>query len=238
MSPTVIEQLVRVLDAGLYVGVATGRGKSVRQRLQEALPRQLWPSVIVGYYNGADVAFLENDARPDGSDTPCEALHDIANALTSNPILAQLVQFECRIHQIMIEVRRPTDFSRAWALVQQVVVASPMQVSLLRSSHSMDVIAPGVDKRRVVRRIRDVVGRNRDVLCIGDRGRFPGNDHQLLTEPNALSVDECSPSLKSGWNLAPLGYRGPAACVSYLRSLSFSNGSACLDIREIERGTR
>ena len=238
LSPTVIEQLVRVLDAGLYVGVATGRGKSVRQRLQETLPRQLWSRVIVGYYNGADVALLENDARPDGSDSPCEALHGIARALRADPILTQLVHFECRIPQIMIEVRRHTDIDQAWALVQQIVVASPMQVSLLSSSHSMDVIAPGVDKRRVVQHIRDVVGQNRDVLCIGDRGRFPGNDHQLLTEPNALSVDECSPGLKSGWNLAPLGHRGPAACVSYLRSLSFSKGSARLHIREIRRGTR
>ena len=238
LSPTVIEQLVRVLDGGLYVGVATGRGKSVRKCLQGTLPRHLWSRVIVGYYNGADIALLENDARPNGSDTPCEALHDIARALRSDPILAQLVRFECRIHQIMIEVRRHTDIDQAWALVQQVVVASPMQVSLLSSSHSMDVIAPGVDKRRVVQHIRDVVGENCDVLCIGDRGRFPGNDHQLLSEPNALSVDECSPSLKSGWNLAPLGYRGPAACVSYLRSLSFSNGSARLDTREIRRGTR
>ena len=238
LSPTVIEQLVRVLDAGLYIGVATGRGKSVRQRLQGILPRQLWSRVIVGYYNGADVGLLENDARPDASDTPCEALRDIARALRSDPILAQLVHFECRIPQIMMQVRRHTDIDQAWALVQQVVVASPMQVSLLRSSHSMDVIAPGVDKRRVVRYIRDVVGQNSEVLCIGDRGRFPGNDHQLLTEPNALSVDECSPGLKSGWNLAPLGHRGPAACVSYLRSLSFSKGSARLQTRGIGRGTR
>ena len=238
LSPAVIEQLVRVLDAGLYVGVATGRGKSVRQRLQEALPRQLWSRVIVGYYNGADVALLENNARPDGSDTPCEALREVARALRSDPILAQLVRFECRIPQIMIEVRRHTDVDQAWELVQQVVVASPMQISLLRSSHSMDVIAPGVDKRSVVQHIRDVVGQNHDVLCIGDRGRFPGNDHQLLTEPNALSVDECSPGLKSGWNLAPLGHRGPAACVSYLRSLSFSKGSARLHTREIGRETR
>ena len=237
LSPTVIERLVRVLEAGLYVGVATGRGKSVRQRLQEALPPQLWSRVIVGYYNGGDVALLENDARPDGSDTPCEALREIASALRSDPILAPLVEFECRIPQIMIDVLKHRDADQVWALVQQIVVASPMQVSLLRSSHSMDVIAPGVDKRNVVQRIRDVVGQNHDVLCIGDRGRFPGNDHQLLTVPNALTVDECSPGRKSGWNLAPLGYRGPAACVAYLRSLSFSNGRACLHIREIARGT-
>ena len=237
LSPTVTAQLVRVLDAGLYVAVATGRGKSVRHSLQGTLPRRLWSRVIVGYYNGADIAPLEDNARPDGSDTPCDALHDIARALSSDPVLAQLVQFECRIPQLTIEVRRHADTDQAWALVQHIVAASPTQVSLLRSSHSMDVLAPGVDKCRVVRYIRDVVGSTSGVLCIGDRGRFPGNDHQLLTAPNALSVDECSPGLKSGWNLAPLGHRGPAACISYLRSLSFSQGSARLHTREMGQGT-
>ena len=238
LQRTVAEQLVRLLEGGLHVGIATGRGKSVRQRLQESLPRALWSRVLVGYYNGADIASLDDDGRPDGSDTPCASLREAALALRSHRILAKLVRFEFRIPQIKIEVRRPVDTEEAWTLVQHVVLASSSQASLLRSSHSMDLIAPGVDKRNVVRRIQELANVNDGILCIGDRGRFPGNDYQLLAVPNALSVDECAPGPESGWNLAPVAHRGPAACVAYLESLSISKNCAHLHVRNIRRGTR
>lgn len=52
LSQRIVDQLDRLLRAGVIIGVATGRGKSVRQRLQESLVREHWPRVVVGYYNG------------------------------------------------------------------------------------------------------------------------------------------------------------------------------------------
>jgi fructoselysine-6-P-deglycase FrlB-like protein len=238
LAAAVTKELVRLLTGGIRIGIATGRGKSVRLRLREALPRELWPRVIIGYYNGGDIAPLDDDTRPDGCERTAESLQSVARVLTSDRVLAQLVEFELRLPQIKIEVRRPTDTERAWAVVQQIALAHAPDSSLLRSSHSMDLIAAGVDKRNVVQRLQQLGDKDVGVLCIGDRGRFPGNDYQLLATPYALSVDECSPSLETCWNLAPVGHRGPDACLVYLRSVSLSRGHARVRVHGVSRGRR
>ena len=58
LSKDVSSELNRLLETGIYLGVATGRGKSVRSSLQAALPKRFWSRVVVGYYNGGDVAML------------------------------------------------------------------------------------------------------------------------------------------------------------------------------------
>ena len=66
--------LTRVLREDIVLGIASGRGKSVRDDLQRRIPRELWDRVVVGYYNGSDVGSLADDSlpdrsRPDSSDT-------------------------------------------------------------------------------------------------------------------------------------------------------------------------
>jgi hypothetical protein len=63
-----VDELDRLLRADVIIGVATGRGKSVHQRLQEGLAREHWERVVVGYYNGGDVALLNDDSRPNGEE--------------------------------------------------------------------------------------------------------------------------------------------------------------------------
>jgi hypothetical protein len=65
---------------------------------------------------------------------------------------------------------------------------------------------------------------NASILCIGDRGRWPGNDYALLGSPFALSVDEVSPDPLSGWNLAAPGRRGVTAALDYLEGLEETSG--------------
>ena len=62
------------------------------------------------------------------------------------------------------------------------------------------------------------------VLCVGDRGEWPGNDYELLGRPLSLSVDEPSPAPDAGWNLAPPGIRGSTAAVYYLDRLRSGRG--------------
>ena len=50
-----------MLRAGAVVGLATGRGKSVRQALRDAVDERLWGKVIVGYYNGGDIGLVGDD---------------------------------------------------------------------------------------------------------------------------------------------------------------------------------
>ena len=89
-------------------------------------------------------------------------------------------------------------------------------------------MADGVSKLNVLKHLRESVGAA-PVLTIGDRGRWPGNDYELLREPFALSVDELSVDPNTCWNLAPRGQRGIAATLCYLRALTVTNAKLRFD---------
>jgi hypothetical protein len=224
------KQLERLLRAGAVIGVATGRGKSVRASLQAAISPRWWAKVIIGYYNGAEVGTLDDDGRPDGSEQPCEPLCPLAALLRSSPLLLGAAFCTFRPYQITIQ---PAEGAAPWGLwdrIQQLVLSLPSTGAVaLRSGHSVDVVAPGVSKLAVVVRVRQAVGVERDVLCIGDRGRWPGNDHALLATPYSLSADEVSADPAACWNLAPAGHRGLQATLGYLRRLSRRGGFLTFD---------
>ena len=224
VDPEIASMLARLARAGAGVGIATGRGASVRRDLQERLPRALWPLVIVGYYNGAEVASLENNGAPDGTKAVRAALRPIADALRHHPELVGFVCQEERPMQITLEASRIMSAGRLWDLAYQVTMTTGVDgVSVTSSSHSVDIVAPRVSKLNVVRRLRKAVG-NEPILVIGDRGRWPGNDHELLTEPFALGVDQISTDPATCWHLGEPGQRGPAVTLDYLSSLEGEDG--------------
>jgi hydroxymethylpyrimidine pyrophosphatase-like HAD family hydrolase len=218
----VVEELVRLLEAGLFVGIATGRGASVRRDLQSSLPRSLWRRVIVGYYNGGDLGALCDDRCPDGSAEPGKALAELAHALRRHSELAEIATQTDRLHQITLEPRRPVPENRLWDIANQIIqLRGHHDIEVVRSSHSIDILAPGVSKESVLTRVADRLGgaSQRQILKIGDRGRWPGNDFALLREPLSLSVDELSVDPATCWNLAPRGQRGVEATLQYCRAL-------------------
>ena len=89
-------------------------------------------------------------------------------------------------------------------------------------------MAAGVSKLNVLKHLRESIGAA-SVLTIGDRGRWPGNDYELLKEPFALSVDELSVDPNTCWNLAPRGQRGIAATLCYLRALTATDATLRFD---------
>lgn len=218
----VAHELRRLLSEGLAVGIATGRGASVRRDLRQVLPKRLWPRVVVGYYNGADVARLDCDSSPDGVSQPTVDLRAVATSLENHWELGCVATISSRQWQITVEPTAAVPENRLWDIVNQVVQLHELPgLSVVRSSHSVDVLAPGVSKEAVPARLRewllaDVDG---DILRIGDRGRWPGNDYVLLRESHAISVDQVSVDPGSCWNLAPPGYRGVQVTVAYCRSL-------------------
>jgi len=128
--------------------------------------------------------------------------------------------------QITLSANRPIPKRRFWDLVQQVIRTSGADdVGVTCSDHSMDIVAAGVSKLNVVRRLRQTTGAA-PILVIGDRGRWPGNDHELLSEPFALGVDQVSGDPATCWHLGKPGQRGPAVTVKYLASLRVHDGCA------------
>jgi hypothetical protein len=225
LSAEVGRGLTRLLRAGAALGVATGRGKSVRQALREGIAKKHWGRVVVGYYNGGDVGLLSDDARPDGSPRVIDALTPIWATLNGHPLLLELAELEPRLPQIKVEPKPGTLAEPVWALLQQLVHGHVVPgVMVVRSSHSMDVLAPGVSKRAVLDRLAELLGGQAPMLCIGDRGQWPGNDFSLLSGPYALSVEEVSRDPATCWNLAAPGHRGVQAALGYLRRLKAAPG--------------
>ncbi len=220
----VVSELARLAGAGAYIGIATGRGKSVRCYLQKHLPRALWHLVLVGYYNGAEVALLEDDGAPDGSQNVGAALRPLADALRRQPDLSQCTRQEDRPFQITLEATRVIPVRRIWDLTRQVTLTTGVHdVTVTHSSHSVDVMAAGVSKLNVVRRLREKVG-DEPILTIGDCGRWPGNDYELLSEPFALGVDEISADPVTCWHLGKPGQRGPTVTLEYISALEAQGG--------------
>lgn len=223
-KPPVIDELSRLMEDGACVAIATGRGASVRRDLQKCLPRSLWSRLLVGYYNGAEVAGLDDDSVPNGANGAGAALAPLARALRSQSELAEIAKQTDRPHQITIEARQPVPENRLWDVAHQVILMTGISgVTVTRSSHSIDIVTSDVSKLNVVRNMRRTVG-DGAILAIGDRGRWPGNDYELLREPFALSVDELSVDPETCWNLAPRGQRGVSATLAYLRALESAPG--------------
>jgi trehalose-6-phosphatase len=218
-SMGILTELIRLAGTGAKIAVATGRGRSVRRDLQNSLPASLWSQIVIGYYNGAEVASLDDENAPDGSARPCAALLPLAKALRCQPELAECARQEDRPFQITLEATRIMPESRLWDIAREVILMVGADgIKVTRSSHSVDIVAEGVSKLNVIKRLRESIG-EAPILTIGDRGRWPGNDYELLREPFALGVDEISVDPATCWHLGDPGQRGPAVTLSYLAAL-------------------
>jgi hypothetical protein len=220
-----VAECVRLLKAGVHLGIATGRGKSVREELQKVLDAKLWALVHIGYYNGTDIGALGDDSSPK-TDEPNEAVLKRAQSLLSGDAwLTTITKITPRPQQLTVE---PKGTTRTDALAAHVMARlAPLDgegVRIVVSSHSLDVLGPGPGKGSLVSWLREQIGEDCDVLCIGDRGAWPGNDYSLLAEPMSLSVDEVSSLNDTCWNLAPRGVSGPDATLLYLRALKARGG--------------
>ncbi len=225
LDTNIARELTRLLKAAIPLGIATGRGKSVRKLLQLALPKAYWKQVVLGYYNGAECAFLDNTDAPDGTSKPCIEISDIANTLLSDEAITSLATITVRKKQISIVPTIISHLDILWRIIGT-HLSHGYSAKMVQSSHSIDILAPDVTKRNVIKAITPLCKSNKQplVLCIGDQGRWPGNDSDLLSDRYSLSVDTVSSDLKSCWNIAPAGYRGQQAALHYLTHIEAAKG--------------
>ena len=225
----IVNQLIGLLKAGVQVGIATGRGKSVRYDLRKHIDDpSLMERVLIGYHNGAEIGCLNDETQPPLEVKLHESLTDIHAALVANRQLANFARVEAGNLQVTLEYLTAFAEEEVWEAVQQALSrAACPGVTALRSSHSVDVLAPGVTKTRVTDEIRCRLGHSSTsapVLCVGDRGKWPGNDFALLREPFSLSVDEVSSDPSTCWNLASSRGRFAGALREYLQAFTPRDG--------------
>jgi len=212
------EALNRLLADGLVLGFATGRGKSIHKELQRAIEAKRHDRCFVGYYNGAVVRALSAGCDDLTKGEPERELKTADHVLREMHGLND-ADIETRPFQITVTCRSLSE-NALWLAVQEALERNAIFLKVMRSSHSVDVIPHHVSKKTVVSHIASVANVDeRRVLKIGDRGRWPGNDAEFLSQSHGLSVDEVSAAARSCWNLLPFGLRGSKGTLQYLDHL-------------------
>ena len=232
LSGPIVGRLVALLENGCPIGVATGRGGSAGDALRHSLPESLWHRVVVGYYNGSIIAPLANE---DGSKST--TIHDsiqlLRAALSSNPMFSQS-RTRVADRQLTIHLK-PTDSPvELLESVDSTIRNCKVDAKSMVSDHSIDVVLADVSKLRVVEAVVELAGAGEQdsVLRIGDKGRWPGNDAELLNSPCGLSVSEASSSTECCWALSPPGILGVQATVYYLTRFEWSAGCGRLALED------
>ena len=219
-SASTIDMLSTLVKNEIPVGIATGRGKSIRDILRNVVPKFFWHSVFVGYYNCADIATLDTDTMPNVDTAIDPALIGFANYLVENGIVPKNAM-EKRPNQISLLEGNLT----AIGLIREINTVNPQaldSIKIVESGHSIDILPTRVSKTALLDSIKGTLNCE-NILCIGDQGLWPGNDFELLCTPFSLSVNKTSKDPNSCWNLAPQGYVGEQATRYYFDLMKLDN---------------
>lgn len=206
------QQLNSFLKAGILLGVATGRGKSVRTDLQKVIEEKYWPKVVIGYYNGSQIGTLSDNDLPIiiNKKTKSNILDQISEFLISEPTVAPFIEKPTlRPAQLTIEIKNKIDSKIIKSIIIDYLKNNyTFGIQVLESSHSVDIIPMSTSKISIIQACREILkdhSNKFNFLCIGDRGKWPGNDYQLLSTEFSLSVDQVSADPYTCWNLSSTG---------------------------------
>lgn len=226
-SAEIVHALNAYVRKGFILGIVTGRGKSIRETLQQCFDKQFWSKIIIGYYNGGIISSLADMLQPDTTAKPHRSLKLIFDLLSkksfgdSNPLIT------LRPLQLTIESKDMSNWK--WAKIyikEQIAIQQLPGIQLLESGHSIDIIVrPQVSKANIFKYCIDKCKEHKvseNFICIGDKGRYPGNDYELLSTAYSLSVDEVSSDPETCWNISELGQNGRSSCLHYLNSVKFT----------------
>ena len=224
-------QLERLLGKGMLLGVASGRGGSLHERLRESLPRKHWDQVFVGLYNGSTVIKLSEGLTEPVKDIP----HLLSAAASRLRPLEDVLNFETAIRQHQLSLR-PIDGPDPYELRTVAVehLAGIDGLKVVASSHSVDILPACTSKTAVVDALRSE--RPGCVLRIGDQGAAGGNDFDLLNTGLSLSVDRVSSNLRTCWKLGTPGLVGPPLTLKYFRALIPEGPKVRLDVSQLLDG--
>lgn len=215
--------LMPLLENGVQIVVATGRGKSVGESFQKSIDQNYWPQIKVGYYNGACLLVLgEEDKLKAWKEQPFDSeLKALEEELKQRlPKSCVDYKFEERSLQLSIEGEMTqTESQLVYETCREIIWDKQMEgICVWRSSHSMDIVVfHEVSKQRVIEDPEHT-------LCIGDYGTVEGNDYEMLTSKYSLSVDRVSKNAESCWNIAPSGMKGLDATLYYLSRMKANEG--------------
>lgn len=221
-------EITNLLKAGIVVGIATGRGQSVRTVMQNSIKsKPLWKNIIIGYYNGADISTLNDSEAPDTTLPHNSFLSNVEKQLKDLSKSYDDVEIKLRPSQLTIQSKHIDNWIIIRKLVQNIVMTDAYKdLQILESSHSIDVVVKSkASKLNVVKACVELALKNNkhgECLTIGDKGQWPGNDYELLSTEYSLSVDEVSSHPNTCWNFSDIGMKGQAATISILQKIQLN----------------
>ncbi len=212
-------KLNELLANGIIIGIATGRGKSVRVELQERIDCKFWDNVLIAYYNGGVIGCLSDNTKPNKSErkVPKSFIEIIGklqnNALEENPYQLTLIKDELNITSVEFDLLKKK-------------ILEVKDVRVMETNHSLDIIPLNSSKRNIFLEYKFAED---NFLTIGDSGNWGGNDYELLCGESSLSVDYVSEAFDSCWNYALPGMRNLEATEYYLNMIELQeDGTFCL----------
>ncbi|MBB2893088.1 HAD hydrolase family protein [Flexivirga oryzae] len=208
------DEIHRLLEHGVRIAFASGRGPSVIDELRRWIRQPLWNEVVIGIYNGAVINPLAEDVE-----RGTVADGDLATAadILSRRLVGEGWDLSARRWQVTVQRGGAALADTGAAVAAILEPALGERLKVVESGHSVDIVSRSTSKRAVV----DHLGvDSSNVLLIGDQGEVGGNDFELLSYSDlSLSVDRVSADGSRCWNLSEDGTAGPALLTRYLRAV-------------------
>lgn len=215
---SVLKQLVRLAESGVIIGIASGRGGSIQEHLREVLPSTLWPKFKLALYNGGWITNI-NELRP-AEQKSSELLSNVTRIVGRLKDLGVPIETirTTQPYQVSVRFREGIATDQMWFVIADALRQAGLDLSrMVRSKHSVDVLASGVGKSHLIAHIIQQFKIDPyQILTMGDQGAWPGNDSALLEHRYSLSVDLPSRRMDRGWKLTPPHKRDVDATLWYL----------------------
>lgn len=223
----VLDQIEKLVRAGVVVGIASGRGGSIQERLKESLPSDVLECIQLGLYNGGWIDSAASAPLPKNETS--EFLSHVTRIAVRLRNLGAPIQDVRPTHpyQVSIRFREGLSTEQMWFVMADSLRQAGLDLSsMVRSKHSIDVLAKGTSKARLIAHvIQNFKIDPQAILTMGDQGAWPGNDTALLEHRYSLSVDVPSRRLDRGWKLAPAHLRDVDATLWYLNRITVEPGA-------------
>ena len=212
LEESIAKLINKLLADGIRLAVMTGRGGSMHELLRKSIKMEFWPQVYLGCYNGAVIVRLTDDTT---------AIETVKGA----PMDEQLTLLQNELKRYHFQPKKVKTYStqlslscddkqKACEICNEIILSNHLdRLHIWSSSHSLDIVVSTKASKTAVKEISE------NVLVIGDRGDYEGNDFEMLSLPCSLSVDKVSRNLYSCWNLAPKDLRGLDVIKYYLRKI-------------------
>lgn len=222
----IVAHLRALIEAGVLIAIASGRGGSIQEELQKRLPTSEWNKVHVGLYNAGYISTLAT--LPNGNRPTSEFLSHVTRIVRRLKALGVPIETIRTTHpyQVSVRFRAGVNAESSWFVIADALRQAGLDLSrVVRSKHSVDILAAGVNKSHLVAHIiQEFKIDPYEILTMGDQGAWPGNDSSLLEHRFSLSVDVPSRRLDRGWKLAPSHKRDVDATLWYLDRVRLLGG--------------